>query len=226
MLSRYSDAATRFRHFLISSAALLLCSAICSAICPAISMASVIETAATSFTGDPLTVSITIDDETDPGNLVITLAVDGAGAVGDIRGFFGHVADESLVSGLSVSGANVTDSQFDANRVRNLKGGNNLNGGGSPCPCDLGVEIGTSGIGRDDIQSVTFTLSHVDMDLDVSFLAGEYLGVRATSVGGVSGGRNGSSKLSVIPEPATGLLMMLGLAGLAVAGRRGDVRHG
>jgi len=175
---------------------------------------------ASAFTGDPLSVSIEIDEEIDDGNLVITLEVDD-GDIGDLRGFFAHVTDESLLDGLSVSGSRVTGSVFDANGVINLGRGSNLNGGGSPCPCDLGVEIGDPGIGGgDDYQSVTFTLSHASEDPTLSLFEDQEFGIRATSVGGDYGGREGSSKLiGIVPEPSTAMLAMLGLIGLASIGR-------
>lgn len=142
--------------------------------------------------------------------------MDGAGNIGDLRGLFLNVTDESLLDGLTVSGSEITSSVFSANNVINLGGGSNLNGGGTPCPCDIGLEIGSPGIGKNDIQSVTFTLSHVSADLDVSLLQGESFGVRVTSVGDAGGSRNGSSKLvGIVPEPTTAILMLLGLAGLA-----------
>lgn len=179
--------------------------------------ATVIGATASPFTGSPLSVSVSVDDAIDPGNLVITLEVIGT-QTGDLRGFFAHVSDESLLPGLSVTGTGVTDSQFSANDVINLGGGNNLNGGGTPCECDLGVEIGTSGIGSDDIQMVVLTLSHVSQNLDVSLFQEQDFGVRATSVGPLGGSRDGSSKLSgtiPVPEPSTAVLMLLGLAGIA-----------
>ena len=185
-----------------------------------VASSAVIEATASSFTGDPLSVSVTIDDEADPGSLVITLSVDGSESTADLRGFFAHVADESLLAGLSVSGASVGNATFAANEVINLRRGNNLNGGGSLCPCDLGLEIGSPGIGSDDIQSVTFTLSHSTESLSTSFLSGQAFGVRATSVG-TYGSREGSSKLvGVVPEPSTSLLLLMGLAGLAGSRRR------
>jgi hypothetical protein len=185
--------------------------------------ATIISATASSFTGDPLSVTLTIDDESDPGNLVITLEVDDGGNTGDLRGFFAQITDESLISGLSVSGSEITSSMFDANDVVNLGRGSNLNGGGSPCACDFGVEIGDPGIGRgDDYQSITFVLSHMDEDLTVALFEGQEFGVRVTSVGG-DGNRSGSSKLIgvvPIPEPSTSILMFLGLAGLAAGGSR------
>lgn len=189
--------------------------------------ATVIEATASRFTGDRLSVSLTVDDAAVPGDLEITLTVAGPGStLADLRGFFVHVADESLLSGLSVIGPDVTSSSFLANAVSAVGPGNNLNGGGSPCPCDIGVELGTPGIARDDLQTVTFTLSHATASLDVSFLASQEFGIRATSVG-EEDCRDGSSKLSGIlpvPEPGTALLTGLGLAGLAAAGKRSPRR--
>lgn len=171
------------------------------------------------FTGDPLSVSIDVDSASDPGNLVITLSIAGDGTIGDLRGVFFQVSNESLLSGLSVMGDGVTSSQFLANEVINLGNGSNLKGGESPCPCDIGVEIGTAGIGEDDFQSVTFTLMHMSESLDQSFLRKQAFGVRVTSVGEVDGDREGSSKLvGVVPEPSTAILMLLGLAGLTIVG--------
>ena len=172
-----------------------------------------------SSDGPPLSLSINVDSSSDPGNLVVTLSVLGGDVIGDLRGVFFQVADESLLDGLSVSGEGVTSSQFIANDVINLGNGSNLKGGESPCPCDIGVEIGTAGIGGDDIQSVTFTLMHVSESLDSSFLRKQAFGVRVTSVGGVEGEREGSSKIvGVVPEPTTAILMLLGLAGLTIVG--------
>jgi len=184
---------------------------------PSFAGASTINASASAFTGDPLEVSIEIDDDADPGNLVITLEVDGDSDTGDLRGFFAEVTNESLLSGLSVSGDQVTGSRFEADAVINVGRGSNLNGGGSPCPCDLGVEIGDPGIGRgDDFQSVTFTLSHDTEDLTVDFFSEQLFGVRVTSVGDEDGRRGGSSKLiGLVPEPSTAVLAFLGLAGLA-----------
>lgn len=190
--------------------------------------AAILSSTASAFTGDPLTVAIQIDDEADPGNLQVTLSVVGDGDIGDLRGFFAHVADESLLSGLSVSGNLIRGGFFDANGVINVGRGANLNGGGSPCPCDLGIEIGDPGVGRaDDFQSVMLTLSHVSEDLTVALFRGQGFGIRVTSVGSVDGSRGGSSKLvGVVPEPSTATLMLLGLGGLASITRNRSGRGG
>jgi len=188
-----------------------------------VAQASTITASASAFTGDPISVAVTIDDASDPGNLVITLAVESGATTGDLRGFFAQVDDESLLSGLSVSGAQVTGSRFAADSVIDLGQGSNLNGGGSPCPCDLGVEIGAPGLGGgDDYATVRFVLSHDSRALTTALFSRQLFGVRLTSVGDLDGGRSGSSKLvGVVPEPATGVLVLLGLAGLARARRIG-----
>jgi len=214
----------RFRSGFLSVSIVALFLAVFSAV-PGLANAATIDATATTFTGTSLSVTVTIDDSSDPGNLVITLEIDEGGNTGDLRGFFANVSDDSLLSGLSVSGPEVTSSIFDENNVINLGHGSNLNGGGTPCPCDLGVEIGDPGIGQgDDFQKVTFVLSHLSEDLDLSLFEEQAFGIRATSVGSASGSREGSSKLKgtfpVVPEPSTAILMLFGLTGLSVVGSR------
>ena len=173
-----------------------------------------------------VTVQVTLDDETVPGSIKVTLDV--LDPLADIRGFFLHVADESLLSGMSVDGDDVTDWEFAANSVINLGGGANLSGGGpaSAGPFDVGVQIGTPGIGKDDIGMTMFTLSHDEELLDVGLILDEFIGIRLTSVG-PEGNREGSSKLQGqippspnpnIPEPAS--VVWLGGLGLFVLRRR------
>lgn len=184
--------------------------------------ATVIQTTATSYVGDPAEVALTLDDAAVPGSLVITLAVSGPGeTIADLRGFFLHVVDESLIAGLSVAGPDVTGSRFLANAVSGVSNGKYFNSIKMPCPCDLGVEFGTPGIGHDDLQQVTFTLSHTSVPLDLSFVASQQFGVRLESVGTLADGRAGSSKLKgtipVVPEPSTALFLGLGFATLAAS---------
>jgi hypothetical protein len=179
--------------------------------------ATTIETIAQSFTGNPIEVKVTLDDAgAGPGEILIGLEVL-AGQEGDLRGIFLNLSDDSLLDGIEATGPCVTDVQkFD---VVDLGQGANLLGGGSPCPCDLGIELGTPGIGKDDIQSTSFVLSHPDVTLPLSLFQGQRVGVRVTSVGN-GDHREGSSKtVAIIPEPTTTGLLVLGLTMLS-AGRR------
>lgn len=181
--------------------------------------ATVIETTATPFTGDPIEVRITFDDE-GAGDGEIWIGVEVAGGYeGDLRGLFLNLADDSLLAGLEVTGPDVT--RVRKGSLLNLGHGSNLNGGGTPCPCDLGIEFGSPGIGADDIASTWVVLSYEGVDLDVSLFSEQLVGVRVTSVG-TDGRRNGSSKtVAMVPEPHTAGLVSLGLVALARLRRRG-----
>lgn len=174
---------------------------------------------ATSYAGCPLDVSIDVDDQSVPGDLVITLQITGPGTTtGNLRGFFVQVADESLLSGLSVTGPNVESSTILANGVPQASGHSATPQSSlTPGPYDLGIVLGSDGYSRRDLRTVTFTLSHATASLDASFLSGQTFGVNATSSQQDRCGSCSSSLVGVVPEPGTGLLMGLGLAGLAVS---------
>lgn len=198
---------------------LLLSSALLLGLATAANAATV-TAPATSTKGKPVSGSITIDDAIDPGNLVITLNVDAI--KGNVRGFLTQVADESLLAGLSVVGGKAFD--IDANDVG--KSGKK-NKPGTACPCDLGVAFDArSG------TTVTFTLTHATQDLTLGLFYGQDFAIKANGLKVASaarGGRGyargiGSSVLegrvpNPIPEPATAMLMAMGLAGLSYAGR-------
>ncbi|HVI30714.1 VCBS domain-containing protein [Phenylobacterium sp.] len=141
------------------------------------------------------------------------------GVIGDLRGLFFDVARESLVSGAgvqaSVSGL-VAKTQAGAvigsvttapvadgdDSVTGVGGGdNNMNGalafggvGQEARGYDVGVEFGSSGVGKDDVGAASFTLKLPGMTL--ADLAGQDFGVRMTSVGPLGGDRGGSVKLT------------------------------
>lgn len=181
-----------------------------------------IQATATPFTGDDARVLLTFDDAAgEPGTIRVTVDVDGDVAIGDLRGVFLNLSDDSLLSGLSVVGPLVSDVDLSGD-VIDLGQGSNLRGGGSPCPCDLGVELGSPGAGRDDIQSTFFDISHASIGLALGLFEGQLAGVRVTSVGLALEGREGSAKLATtVPEPGIVplLLAALGLVGLGAAGR-------
>jgi hypothetical protein len=95
-----------------------------------------------------------------------------------------------------------------------MQGGIDLHGGGSPCPCDLGVKIGRPGRPDALISTTSFVISSAELDLDLSLFAGEGLGVRLAPRSSKLGG---SFLLS--PEPGSAALLGVGLALLAVRAR-------
>lgn len=145
------------------------------------------------------------DDEMAPGTVTITENPDGTLAftlsnindadnlIGDLRGLFFDVADDSLLGTLSVAGDDVTE--FDqSGSVSNLGNGSNSNGVPNG-PYEIGVEIGTAGAAADDIQETSFTLSSSLRDLTLDDVALESFTLRQTSVGDADGDRPGSDKL-------------------------------
>jgi len=188
--------------------------------------ATSVELTATPFTGTPTAVHIILDDAIGGGDINVTVTV--TEGLGDLRGVFLDVRDDVLfsLSNLQATGEFVTGIQTGS--VIDLGNGANLHGGGTPCPCDVGILLGTPGIGKDDIQSTSFVLSlSTGNPLDLSAFANQAIGVRVTSVGPDSGNREGSAKLSgtipdpnlPVPEPTPALLTAIGLGMLSYAAR-------
>jgi hypothetical protein len=61
--------------------------------------------------------------------------------------------------------------------------GNGANMQGAASPFDVGLEFGTQGIGKDDIQSTSFTLSNTDNNLTLDDIAHVQFGARLASIG-------------------------------------------
>ena len=146
---------------------------------------------------DGVTVGITITDQGD-GTLRFDLSVlEGTGTIGDLNGLFFDIADESLLSGLTVTGDDITGAVFKADAVTKGDSYNTVNGEITKDygKFDAGVQFGTQGMAQDDIQDTSFVLSHdsVDLTLD-TFLAMDFA-VRLTSVGDVDGAREDSLKI-------------------------------
>lgn len=146
-----------------------------------------------STDGVKVAVWVTITENPD-GTLTFNVTQEG-GIVGDLRGLFFDMADESILKSLVITAAS-TDIRIGDDSIKDLGDGSNMNGLlGTDKGYDIGIEIGTSGIGKDDIQSYSFTLDSTARDLSLSDFAHVDFAARLTSVGVVGGTRVDSSKL-------------------------------
>lgn len=132
-------------------------------------------------------------EQTD-GTILFQLDVTGGG-VADIRGLFFNLADDSLVNSLSAEGADLSDQDYG--NVSSFKNGNNVKGGGRS-PYDVGMDFGTSGIGKGTVDSTSFVLSSTNgEDLTLDLIANIEFAARLQSVGG-----KGPQKISVTAPAA------------------------
>lgn len=159
---------------------------------------------------------VTITELSD-GTLRFDLAVLGSGLIGDLRGLFFDlqdpdsadaldlgtlsVVDETLVSGHTkdpsklVGNTAFEEASVDTvGRDANMKG-KILHDYGR---YDAGIEFGTPGMAKDDIQAVSFTLTSSDGPLSLDMLDLTDIGLRYTSVGEEDGSRDDSLKLGDI----------------------------
>ncbi len=145
--------------------------------------------------GYALTVTIT---EGPDGTLVFDLQIQDTGTLGDVRAIYFDFGNDALIDTLAVEGDDVTDFKTGDEKVSTLGGDTNMNGEvikTEDGKFDVGVEFGTQGIGKDDVQSTTFTLSSTDgTPLTLDMINEEFFGLRVTSVG-EEGSRDGSLKM-------------------------------
>lgn len=146
-----------------------------------------------SASGTNPAVWVTISENAD-GSLAFNVRQEG-GIIGDLRGLFFDMADESILKSLTVR-AQSTDIRIGDDSIRDLGDGANMNGllGGDK-GYDVGIEVGTAGIGKDDIQGYSFSLSSTLRPLTLQDFSNVDFGARLTSVGVVGGSRSDSSKI-------------------------------
>lgn len=133
-----------------------------------------------------------------PGGMLDFQVQVAPGITGDLRGLFFDVANEALIGSLQVSNASsgLTEVRLGNDSIKDLGDGSNMNGLlGSDGGYDVGIEIGSSGIGKDDYQSFHFNLSSTSSPLSLADLAQVDFGVRLTSVGEYGSSRSLSAKL-------------------------------
>lgn len=153
-------------------------------------------------------VSVTITEVN--GALQFDLAViEGDMGIGDLNALFFDLNDDSLTTGLSVSGDDVTGTKFKIDGVTKVDNFTNVNGEvvKDLGKFDGGVQFGTSGMATDDIRETSFTLSHDSQDLTLADFNLQDFAARLTSVGTEDGAREESLKIGgtapEVPEEPT-----------------------
>jgi len=155
-----------------------------------------------SFSGPDIQVTILLQTLDDGSGVKITVTETDSSLIGDIRGVFFHVKDESKLDTIEVTGTDggpVTSSVVGpANTVQSVANDVRMNGDGNKHKYDVGVAIGNMGIAKDDdFQTTTFIVTGVTT---ADFTKAEEFGVRLTSVGPTDGSRGDSSKVYGYPD--------------------------
>ncbi|WP_374468282.1 cadherin-like domain-containing protein [Phenylobacterium sp.] len=170
------------------------------------------------------TVQVQVGDGATQPKVIITITelstgtfrfelVQSGAVIGDLRGLFFDVGQEANLTAASVSGLSAVTQTGQALAIgasavkgndsvtkvagsdTTMSGALAFNGKGAEATgYDVGVEFGTSGVGKDDVGGVSFTLNLGKVTL--ADLAGQDFGLRMTSVGVLGGAREASLKLT------------------------------
>ena len=184
-----------------------------------------------SFSGPNINVTIKLEEYVnESGNdagVKFTVTETDPNLIGDLRGVFFHVDPDTdtpdPLTGLNVTGTYVTEYRVKKDSIQDLGDGVNMNGDGNRHKYDVGVEIGTQGIGKDDIQSTVFIVSNPKYELNVDNFADVEFGVRLTSVGQRGSNRNESSKIFGFSPEDCGCEIIPSFASLPVLANAGSV---
>jgi Ca2+-binding RTX toxin-like protein len=181
--------------------------------------------------GNPLA-QIRIVENAPAGTLTFTVSqLTAPGAyLGDLRGLFFDVADESLIGTLKASAArHLTELRQGNDSVSDLGQGVNMQGLlGSDGGYDVGIEIGTPGRSENDVRTFSFTLASSARDLTLHDFARVDFGLRIGSVGQDVNGdgiidtsRTLHSRIAETTGPLPGVRLVGTAAGDTLAGGAG-----
>jgi Ca2+-binding RTX toxin-like protein len=176
---------------------------------------------------------IRIVENAQAGTLTFTVSqLTAPGAyLGDLRGLFFDVADESLIGTLKASPTRLlTELRQGNDSVSDLGQGVNMQGLlGSDGGYDVGIEIGTAGSSGNDVRTFSFTLASSLGDLTLDDFANVDLGVCIASVGQDVNGdgiidtsRLLQSRITETTGPLPGVTLVGSAAGDTLAGGAGD----
>lgn len=151
---------------------------------------------------DGVNTEITITEKED-GALLFDLEVLGTGEIGDLRALFFDLEGFDASAGGLVAipvpdhSGDITDQRYGEASIDTLGKDANIKGAVPKQlgKFDVGIEFGTSGKSRDDIQETSFILSWDFGDLSLDMLNTTDFGIRYTSVGEINGSRGDSAKI-------------------------------
>ena len=118
----------------------------------------------TPFTGSNAKVDFLVEDIA--GGVKMTASVDTSVNYADIGALWFNLSDNSLFNNLTINGANITAIDQDGNVNAVGSGNNNLNGGGSPAPMEVGIAFGQPGGAGGLITSTMFNVLGTGVSVD------------------------------------------------------------